>query len=130
MGGVGRTLLHRPGDDRQARFPWERRHSRRPGSVALEPGYPFVEVALLPAPDSGLRRARPPHDRKSAMAVRCRRHDPGPPNRLARSVTVGDRSLELRTVSGIQIQADVIASHAPTMTHKTPDGNPMSGAEH
>ena len=49
---------------------------------------------------------------------------------LRAGVAVDDKSLKLRTVIGVQIQANVIASHSPTMTHLNLTGNPMSDGEH
>ena len=63
------------------------------------------------------------------MTVRRRQHDLGPPDELARGVAVGDQSLQLGSVVGVQIKADVIASHAPSMTCSPNDGNPTSGGE-
>ena len=37
---------------------------------------------------------------------------------------------ELRTVIGVQVQANVIASHSPTMTRLNQIGKPMSDGEH
>lgn len=96
----------------------------------LRPGYPFVKVALLPAPDGRLRRIRAPHDFEGPIAVRRRQHDFGSPDQLSRCVTDGDQGFKLCTVSGAQIQADVIASHDPTMVYQNTDGNLTSGGEH
>ena len=107
----------------EARFARQRRHARRPGLVAPDAVHALVEVALLPAPHAGLRGVRAPHDLEGAMAVRRRQHDLGPPDELARGVAVGDQSLKLRAVSGVQVKADVITSHTPTLTRQTADRN-------
>ena len=64
------------------------------------------------------------------MTARRRRHDPGPPYKLAHSVAVGDQSLKFSTVGGAKVKAAVIASHAPNMARQAINGNPMSGGEH
>lgn len=114
----------------QPRFPWQRRHPRRQGLVALEARDTLVEVAFLPAPNRGFRCVRAPHNLKGAMTVRRRQHDPGPPDKLARCVSFAGQCLKLGTVVGAQIQAKVITSHHPTLAHKFDGGNPMSGGEH
>jgi hypothetical protein len=86
--------------------------------------------ARMPAPDLGLRIECAPHDLKSAVTVRCRQHDLGTPDELARSVAVGDQSLKLSTVGGAKVKANIIASHAPNMAHQALNGNPVSGGEH
>src|SRR5680860_360626 len=45
-------------------------------------------------------------------------------------VKVGEQSLKLRSVGGAQIQADVIASHAASMTRMITKGNRPLGGEH
>jgi len=84
----------------------------------------------LPAPDGGLRRASAPHDLKGAMTIRLRQHDLGPPDKLSRSVAVADKGLKRSTVGGAKVKADVIASHAPNMSHHVADGNHLSGGKH
>jgi len=64
------------------------------------------------------------------MTARCRQHDLGAPDELARSVAVGEQNLKLSTVGGAKVKADIIASHAPNMAHQTAFGNPVSGGEH
>jgi len=74
-------------------------------------------------------RLRAPHDLNGAAAVCRRQHDLGPPDELARSVAVGQKSLKLSTVGGAKAKADVIASHAPSTAYQTDLGNLMSGGE-
>jgi len=66
----------------------------------------------------------------TAVLIRRREHDPDPPDELARGVAVGDLSLQLGSVVGVQIQADVIAPHTPSKACSPNDGNPTSGGEH
>jgi len=42
--GVGLGLLHSFSDHLEARFPWQRRHARRPGLVAPEAVQAVVKV--------------------------------------------------------------------------------------
>ena len=130
MGGIGWGLLHRLGDHLEPCLARQRRHPRGSRLVALEPRDTLVKIPCLPAPDGRLRGLRPPHDLKRAMAVRCGQHDLGPPDQLARRITIGDQCSQLGTVVGVQIQANVMASHTPTLTHPNSYGNPMSGGEH
>ena len=69
-------------------------------------------------------------DLVGAMAIRRRKHDLGPPDELALGIAVGEQSLKLRTVIGVQIQANVIASHSPTMTRLNQIGNHVSSGEY
>jgi len=64
------------------------------------------------------------------MTARCRQHDLGPPDKLARSVAIDHQSLKFRTVGGAKVKADVIASHAPNMARQAINENPVSGEEH
>jgi len=64
------------------------------------------------------------------MPIRRRQRDLGPPDVLARGVTVGDQGFKLLTVIRVQVKADVIASHVPKLTQETADGNLVSGGEH
>ena len=127
---IGRRLLHGLRDHLQANFPWQGRHTRGPRLVALEPRHAFIKIPLLPAPDRRLRHARPPHDLDGALTTRGRQHDLGSPGKLARRVAVVQQNLKLSAVGGAKVQADVRASHPPTMPHQGDVGNPMSGAEH
>jgi hypothetical protein len=128
--GIGRGLLHRRGDHLQPGLPGQRRHPRGAGLVASEPGHALVKIARLPAPDGGLGRFCAPHDLVGATAICRRQHDLGSPDNLARRVSVGEQSLKLPTVGGVQIQTNVIASHVQTVTHLIKNGNPLSGGEH
>ena len=130
MGGIGRRPLYGLGDYLQPCRRRQRWHPRRACLVTLEARSAFIKIALLPTPDRRLRRARPTHDLKGAMTICCRQNDLGPPDHLARRVAVGDQSLKLSTGGGAKVKADVITSHAPSITHPADDGNLMSGGEH
>ena len=84
----------------------------------------------MPAPNRRLRHARPPHDLDGAPTVRCRQHDVGSPEKLARRVAVGQQGLKLSAVGGAKVKADVGASHPQFMPRLSGLGNPMSGVEH
>jgi len=129
MGGIGRCLLHRLGDDFQARFPGQRRHRRRPCPVATKPGHAFVKIALLPAPDGGPGRLGASCDVVGATAICRRPNDLGPPNDLARRIPVAQQGLKLLTVSGAKLWANVIASHAVGIAHREDKQNHPSGGE-
>ena len=128
--GVVRRLLHGLRDHLQPDLPGKRRHTRGSRLVALEPRHAFIEIPLLPTPDRRLRHARPPHDLNGPHAISCRKHDPGPPNELARRVAVGAQSFKLNAVGGAKVKADVRASHLPLMPRASDLGNPTSDGEH
>jgi len=75
------------------------------------PGHALVQVTRLPAPNGELGRLRAPHDLDVAAAVCRRQNDLGTPDKLARSVSVGEQNSKFSTVGGAKVKADVIASH-------------------
>ena len=64
------------------------------------------------------------------MTVSRGKHDPGPPDQLARRVAVRNQGLKFSAVGGAKVKADVRASHAPNIAHQNDIGNLMSGGEH
>ena len=90
----------------------ERRDARGPRLVAQETFAAFLGEALLPAPDAGLRLARPAHDRDRAEAVGAEQHDLGPPDVLLGRVAVADQRLQAAAVGGRDVEGDS-GAHAP-----------------
>src|SRR5215213_6010849 len=58
------------------------------GLSRKRPSKDLLGEALLPAPDAGLRLARPAHDLDRADTVRRQQQDLGPPDMLLRAVAV------------------------------------------
>jgi hypothetical protein len=103
----------------------------RDGRVLSRPSpHALVKIALLPAPDGRPGRIRASHDLVGAAAIRRRQHDLGPPSDLARRTSIGEQGLNLLTVSGAKVKADVIPSYASIMAHQIDGGNQLSGDEH
>ena len=105
---LGRGQRHHLVDDLLA----ERRNARRPGLVAQQAVDPFRGEAFLPAPDAGLRLARPAHDLDGAKTVRRKQHDLGPPGMLLRGVAVTDDRPQAAAIDGAEGDGDTRA-HAP-----------------
>jgi hypothetical protein len=75
----------------------------------------------------------PSHDLEFIMAVRRRKHNPGSPGKLARSVAVAQQSLKLGAfgaIGGAKVKAYVEAFHAPNIACQAAHGNLLSGGEH
>src|SRR5215208_6374068 len=97
--------------------------TRRPGLVAQQAVDPFRGEAFLPAPDAGLRPARPAHDLDGAKTVRRQQHDLGPPGMLLRDVAVTDDRPHAAAIDGGEGDGDTRA-HAPASHGSTPSGIP------
>ena len=102
----------------------ERRDARRPRLVAQQAVDAFLGEALLPAPDAGLRLARPAHDLDGAEAVRRQQHDLGPPDMLLRAVAVTDDRLQAAAVAAVR--ATEIPGRMPQTRMAKPGRNPIS----
>ena len=106
------------------------RNARGACLVAQKTIHAFVDEALLPAPDARLRFAGAPHDLVGAGAIGRRQHDLGAPNGLARTVAILDDRFQPRPVRQAHIKADVISSHARTLTDLRRHGKHPSDGEH
>ena len=70
----------------------KRRDARRPRFVTQKAVDAFLHEPLLPAPDAGLRFARPAHDLVRSDAVRTQEDDSRPPHMFLSGVAVPDRA--------------------------------------
>ena len=117
-----RRIGQRQRDHALGHFGAERRDARGPRLVAQQAVEALLAEALLPAPDAGLRLARPAHDLVRAEAVGRQQHDLGPPDMLLGRVAVADQRLEAAAVGGRNVDGDA-GAHAPD-SHAASRGNP------
>ena len=104
VGRLGRRIGQRQRDHPLRHFGPERRMRERPRLVAQETVAPFLGEALLPAPDAGLRLARPAHDRDRPEAVGAQQNDLGPPDVLLGRVAVPVERLQAAAVGGRDVR--------------------------
>lgn len=87
-----------------------------------------LEIPLLSAPHRRLRHARQPHDLNCPRAISRRQHDASPPHELlAWCVAVGAQNFNLGAVGGAKVKADVKASHAGNIAHRSAIGRSRGG---
>ena len=104
----------------------ERRHPRGTGLVAQQAIDPFLGEAFLPAPDAGLRLARPAHDLDRAEAAGRKQYDLGPPGMLLRGVAVADDRLQAAAIDGAEGDGDT-GAHAARVARPKPIGKSRRG---
>jgi transposase len=93
-----RLLLHgQPYDHRHLRSR-KPRNARRPALVAKQTIHTDLDVALLPAPDCGIRQPDPPHDLGRAQSVAGQNDDVRPLRMLLPAVPIGDDRCQTRTI--------------------------------
>ena len=96
-------------------FPPRGRHARSGACAAESLSTSFLGEALLPAPDAGLRLARPAHDRDRPEAIGTEQHDLGPPDVLLGRIAVTDQSLQAAAVGRrfvwMCLQSNVAGGH-------------------
>ena len=102
----------------------------RPCLVMQQPIDTFLQIALLPAPDTRLGFASQLHDRVGAKPVSCRQHDIRAPHDLARTVAIRNHRLKPCSVRSAHVDADVVTPHARTLTDLRSHGNPLSVTKH
>ena len=71
-----------------------------------------------------------PHDLVGAAPVSGGQHDSGPQYGLARAVAIFNDRLEPGPIGGTQEQADIVTSHAGSLTDLHAHGNHQSDGEH
>ena len=76
----------------------KQRDARRPRFVTQKAIDAFLHEPLLPAPDAGLRFARPAHDLVRSDAVRAQEDDRRPPHMFLGGVAVPDRAFKATAV--------------------------------
>jgi hypothetical protein len=119
LGRIARGEGDDPVDDGLA----ERRHPRGARLVAQQALDTFSGEALLPAPHTGLRGARPAHDLDRADTFGGQEDDFGPPDMLLRGVAVGHDRLQSAAIGGIERDGDPRA-HASESHATDPAGIP------
>src|SRR6185436_12101811 len=87
------------------------------------PSTPSAAKRFLPAPDAGLRLARPAHDLDGAKTVRRQQHDLGPPGMLLRDVAVTDDRAQAAAIDGGEGDGDTRA-HVPASHGSNRSGIP------
>ena len=88
------------------------RDARRPRFVTQKAIDAFFHEPLLPAPDAGLRFARPAHDLVRSDAVRAQKDDGRPPHMFLGGAAVLDHSFKTKAVGGADCEGDS-GAHAP-----------------
>src|SRR5665213_352332 len=126
---LGRGQRHHARSDLRAKW----RYARRPGLVAQQARDAFLHVPLLPAPDAGLRLARPAHDLVGAQTLGRKQHDLGSPDMLLRRVAVLLNRLQPFAVR--RLHSDGYARSHPADSHVQrepgiPNGIQMSDRIH
>ena len=88
------------------------RNPRRARLVTQKPVDAFLHEPLLPAPDAGLRLARPAHDLRRADAVRAQQNNGRPPHMLLGGIAVPHHAFETDAILGTDCDGYSTA-HAP-----------------
>ena len=130
MGRISRQLRRRLGDHRELDLGAQRFYSRRSRLIAQQAVNSVLEIALLPAPDGWFRRARASYDLVGTVSIARRQDDLSAPDDLAWRIAIGDQSLKPSTARRTDIKADIIPSHATSMTDLLATGNLLLGGEH
>ena len=93
-------------------FGAQRRNARRARFVAEKTIDAFLHEPFLPAPDAGLRLARPAHDLMRSDAVRAQKDDSRPPHMFLGGAAVSNHSFKTKAVRGADYEGNSSA-HAP-----------------
>lgn len=132
VGGVGRSPPHGLRDHRQPCLLGQRGHPRGPGLIPQQPCHTLIKIAGLPTPHGGLGRLCALHNLVGAVAIGCSQDNLGPPDYLARRVSVSEQGLKPRSIgkAKVKVKANVVSSHPPNMPHSTTGRNLPLGGEH
>ena len=99
------------------------------GLVAQQPVDTRLHEASLPAPDAGLRHARPAHDLRRAAPCGRGQDDPCPPHMLLGAVPIGHNGFQPLSVRGAYLKADPLA-HVRNVALGQHKGNHLFRSDH
>ena len=123
VGRLDRWIAQRQRDDALGDVRLQRWNARRPGLVAQQALDTFFGESLLPAPDAGLRLARPAHDLDRADAGGAEQHDLGSPDMLLRRVAVAHQRFEATMIRWGNLDGDA-GAHPIALARPAGTGNP------
>ena len=112
MGRLDGRVRQRQRHHALGHFGAQGRDARRARFVTEKAIDAFLHEPLLPAPDPGLRLARPAHDLVRSDAVRAQKDDCRPPHMLLGGVAVPDHSFKTMAVGAADCEGNS-GAHAP-----------------
>ena len=112
MGRLDGRVRQRQGDDAFGHVGGQGRDARWARFVTQKAINAFCHEPLLPAPDAGLRFARPAHDLMRSNTVRAQKDDGRPPHMFLGGTAVPDNSFKTMAVGRTDFDRNSSA-HAP-----------------